>query len=89
MKTFGTFRQEIISAASFLNGLLDRPNTLFGNTLTAAKIYMCATEAQQNFNGVWYLSVIGFPPFLACLLLALLLKSKLMPVVLGPWLVDT
>ena len=43
----------------------------------------------NEHNAVWYLSVIGSPPFLVGFLLALPLKSKLAPIVLGPWFVDT
>ena len=43
----------------------------------------------NEHNAVWYLSVIGSPPFLVGFLLALPLKSKLAPTLLGPWFVDT
>ena len=40
-------------------------------------------------NGVLHLSIIGCDPFLVGILSVVLLKSKLVSIVLGPWFDDT
>ena len=59
----------------------DRPQGLKKTNIEHSKM-----QAWSQRNGLWILSVVGCVPFLVGLLLALSLKPKLAPTVLGPWL---